>query len=622
MSARGRCCAERAWIVAALALSAWCAPSHAMDSPAVGIANPKPRLEAPKHASRRGRSTALAQAGSRSRSPRAKSPAPANAAESETMAAWKKARSLADARQYDQALAVVREALQAHPDDVDLLWLEAGIYGESGRHHESVARYEKLVKDHPDLAPRVREDLATERLWADDPAGALRDFDLRIQEDPSDRDARRLRALALSHLDRLGESLAAYEKLVAEDPDDSEAELGRARVLAWMGRHAQSSAVYETYLKRHPDDLSARLALAQNVNWSGDHRRAAMMYQQMLNEGKTDPEITKGLAYAEYWEGRAEASRLALDRYLTERPEDPEGLSLARKLANDRSPSLTTGYERADDTDALRIGTTTVEYRHPLGDWTSLMARWRHDDAEDPGGERSPDQIAGGVQHRFSDLLTGAVWGGVLDHASGGKTLGVGEADLTLRPDDRWRIDAGWSREPVLTRLSLELGIMLNTFVAGFDWQASSRVTLHAAERLRYYSDDNRASLASASIHTAVQSSARLQLGLGAGIDYLTTDQNLDHGYYDPASYTEAGPTADATWHPRADVTIGVTGKIGQQHEQGAHAETFHSVSASVEVPLGSAASLVVEGGRSNSNLGSVSGYRRNRWAAYLTKRF
>src|SRR5439155_5921271 len=95
-----------------------------------------------------------------------------------------------------------------------------------------------------ELVREVRTDLATERLWAGDPQGALRDLDVRLVEEPADHEARVMRALALSHADRLRESLAAYDSLLAESPGDAGLELERARVLNWMGRNAEAVKAY------------------------------------------------------------------------------------------------------------------------------------------------------------------------------------------------------------------------------------------------------------------------------------------------------------------------------------------------------------------------------------------
>jgi tetratricopeptide (TPR) repeat protein len=538
------------------------------------------------------------------------------------MAAWNRARSLADQKRYDDGLEAIRAQLQAMPGNTDLLWLEAGITGEAGRNRDAVALYEKLMLDHPELARDLRRDLATQRLWAGDAAGAVRDLDLRLQEDPSDGEARKMRALALSHADRLAESLAAYDELRRESPGDVDLQLERARVLAWMGRNGRAAAAYREILRRHPDEARAKVGLAQNENWSGNHRRAAAIYAGMLKEGAEDPEITKGLAYAYYWDGRPEQSRAVLDGYLAQHPQDREGLQLARTLSHESSPSLTTGYERSDDSDALRVRTTTMEYRHPLRRQLTAVARWRRDNVKDQEGNRDPLQIGAGLEKTWSDRWSGQLFLSRLAPARDEDADVLGEANLTHRPADRVRIDAGFAKDQVLTRLSLADRIALRILTAGVDWQATDKASVSVAERLRFYGDGNRATLTSAAARQWVITERRMRLGLTFRVEQLRTDQDLDHGYYDPERYTEFGPGAELELKPDERWTFGFAGQIGQQQEKGSDQEPYHNFTATAEIPLGDALGVSLVGGRSNSNLSSASGFKQNRWAAYLTTRF
>src|SRR5204863_381241 len=145
--------------------------------------------------------------------------------------------------------------------------------------------YEQLMAAHPEMARDLRGDLATQRLWAGDPAGALRDFDLRIVEEPTDRDARRLRALALAQLDKHAEALAAYDTLLVQDPDDSD----ELRIVSRLIEYRQpfGSAGTATFFlrrdaledpggSRDPFQLGAALDHRWSYLWSG-HFMAAYL---------------------------------------------------------------------------------------------------------------------------------------------------------------------------------------------------------------------------------------------------------------------------------------------------------------------------------------------------------
>ncbi len=536
--------------------------------------------------------------------------------------AWGDARARADAGRYDDALTVIRRGLARHPDDIDLRWLEAGVTGWAGRHAEAVRLYEALAAQHPELVRELRTDLATERLWAGDPQGALRDLDVRLAEEPTDHDARVMRALALSHADRLTESLAAYDSLLAESPDDAALKVQRARVLNWMGRNREAIRAYRDELARDPDNRDARLGLAQVENWSGLHRRAIARLEPLAGSANAEPEVLKTLAFAHYWSGNTGGARDWLDLYLAREPYDPEGLELRQRIERESRPSLTGGYARSDDSDGLRIGTTTTELSVPLGTHNTVVLGAQRDNVRDPGGTVDPLLLTASLVTSWSAEWVTRAAGGTCDLGSSGGTSGVGELGVTWRPADRLRFDAGMARELVMTRISLARGISAQTWVGGADWSPSERWTLHADARQRFYSDDNRSQSEAAWVRNQVFSDRTRKLAVLARAEQLRTRRDLDNGYYDPAQYAEGGPGAEAEWTPRRDLTISATGWTGWQRERGAETRTFVNVSGRVEWVIEHLATLALEGGRSNSNLQTASGYERKRWAISVTRGF
>jgi tetratricopeptide (TPR) repeat protein len=535
---------------------------------------------------------------------------------------WAEARGLADGGRYDEALAVIRRGLQRSPDDIDLRWLEAGVTGWAGRHEQAVRLYEGLVAQHPELVREVRTDLATERLWAGDPHGALRDLNVRLVEEPTDHDARVMRALALSHADRLSESLAAYDSLLTESPGDPDLELERARVLNWMGRNREAVRAYRDELARDPNDRGAQLGLARVENWSGLHRRAAARLAPLAQAPDVEPEVLKTLAYACYWSGDPGRARDWLDLYLAREPHDREGLELQDQLARELSPGLTGGVARSDDSDGLRIRTTTMELSLPIGRRNTATLGWQRDNVSDAGGTVDPLQYRGGLQTIWSAACVTRATFAVCDLGSSGGTSGEGELALTVRPDDRTRIDAGVSRDLIMTRLALTGGVAARTFVGGIDWSPAERFTLHADARQRFYSDDNRSQAEAAWARIQAYSDRTRKLALSVRGEQLRTRRDLDNGYYDPAQYQEWGPGAEMEWTPSPGVTISGNGWTGWQRERDAETRPFVNVSGRAEWTIRNLATLAIEGGRSNSNLQTTSGYERKQWAVSVTKGF
>ena len=549
-------------------------------------------------------------------------PVPVTAPVDSAQLAWTEARRLADQGRHERALEVLREALRAHPGSSDLMWLEAAVLGYVGNHKESVARYEQLLAAHPELARDVRMDLANARLDAGDARGALREYDLRIAEEPSDREARVRRALALSYADRLGESLAAYETLQSEDPGDIDLMMERARVLGWMGRHDEAITLYGSVLARDPNRSAAAYGIARNQNWAGHHRRASAIYDSLLASGQTDPEIDKGLAFALYGAGRPAAAYVALERYRLRVRLDSEANELADRIARERTAGFTAGYARADDSDLLRVESRTIDVRVPLAGEASLLLNWRRDSMHDPAGTVDPYQVGAGLERTWGNLWTarGYLYYWKRDPATNG--IGLGEGTLTWRPTEPVRLDLGYAKETIGTRLAVERGIIARTWAMGIDGKLTERWMLHGGGRVRDLSDGNHATQLVAMIRYRLHAERRWRAHVTANVQQLRTDQDLDNGYYDPERYIEGGPGFELEWEPTRIWAFTAGGRTGWQQESGAETKPYSSLQASAEVTLWQFGLLRLEGARGNSNLNSATGYEQKRWAISFARSF
>jgi hypothetical protein len=330
----------------------------------------------------------------------------------------------------------------------------------------------------------------------------------------------------------------------------------------------------------------------------------------------------KTLAFAHYWSGDPALAGRALEAYLAQRPRDREALELRRRIERDTGASVSLAYGRSDDSDALRIGTTTLGLALPLGPRNRVTFTGQRDNVRDPGGTRDPLQLGAGLETIWSAQWVTRANGAWVQFGDPGGTAGLGELAVTWRPEDRVRFDAGVSRDLVMTRPSLAQGISTQTWVGGADVRPAGRWLLHTDARQRLYSDGNRAQAEAAYARVDAWSDRTRRLSLLARVEQLRTRLDLDHGYYDPEQYLEWGPGADAEWNPRPGVTISGSGATGWQRERGAETRPFVSVSGRIEWTLERFATLGLEGGRGNSNLQSASGYERRRWAVSITRGF
>jgi len=509
-------------------------------------------------------------------------------ARSPAEAAWARGRALADSGRYAEALEVVRAALARDPDDTGLLWLEAGVAGWAGRHGESVALLETLAGKYPEMADRVRLDLATQRLWAGDARGALAEVDRSLEAHPGDRGARRTRALILSFSDRTREATAEYERLLAEDPADAEARVGLARAL----------------------------------NWAGKHRRAARLYRALLDEKAGDPEVLRGLAYAEYWSDRPDRARAPLAALLARRPDDGEGVALDRRLARDARPALTASHSASDDSDDLRVLANALALSVPLGSRDVVLAIAERVEVKDPGGEHRLHRPGIGHQRIWSDAWSSAARVNFQSQRS--DTLSdrvLWDLGLRYRPMDGLRFEIGLSRDQILTRRALDRGVTVATGFVGVDYEPAPRWILHGSIRGNDYRDGNRSWLTEGAVSYRVLSRRDLTATGRLQGRYLAARDDLDNGYYDPLGYAEVGPGVSLSWEPRFGCVIEASGRTGLQKERGGETDPFFSMEARVEAPLGDFFAIGGDASRSDSNLSSESGFERTAWSLYITAR-
>jgi tetratricopeptide (TPR) repeat protein len=535
---------------------------------------------------------------------------------------WREARALADRGQPDSALAVLRVAIAREPKSFGLRWLEAGVTGEAGRHAEAVRLYERLASEFPARAGELELDLARARAEAGDARGAIRDLQRRLAADPGDRDARRALAGACVEADSLEGALACYDTLLASDADDIESALDRARVLGWMGRHGDAIAAYAQVLEREPGLADAELGMAQNENWNGRHRRAAGRLEALVARGEGGAEAWKALAFARYWDDDPDRAQVALERARALSPDDREAAGLAERIARENRAAVELGHGRSNDSDGLNVTSPSLELSWPLAPRTGASLGWRHDEAEDAGGTESTVQWSGGLRTRWSPRWTTRARGVVTSWDSAGGVRMGGDLAAVSRPTDGLRLELGVARDPVATRLAMSHRVSLLGWGLGVDVNATPRLALHADGRVGSYSDGNRSERTSFSATWRAYSRRAWELSLLAGLDQLNVHRDLDHGYYDPDFYREWGPGVEITHRPDPRWEFSTLARTGWQREKAAAAETFYGLSGRVGWQPGLGWLLALEGGATDSNLNSDSGYRRSWWRLSAARGF
>jgi Flp pilus assembly protein TadD len=505
-----------------------------------------------------------------------------SSAESDSV--WKEARRLSDYKEFIRAEWLLESELARHPDDVSLLWLQAGVAGWRGHHAESVRFYESLLAKHPEIADEVRLDLARERLAAGQTQQGLADVDAHLAAHPDDLEAARLRAGALADAQRW---------------DDAEAAFGQI-------------------LKDHPGDVESRIGIARVANWRGDHERAAKLFQALIDEGVNTTEVWNGLAYARYWAGRSDLAGPPVRHSLMLDPNDREATDLSAHLRWERGPWASADYSNANDSDDLELATTRLTFHQPVSPQDVLTGTWRRQETSGP--PRDFDMAAIGVGHErlwsrtwSSDLLLEYQYKG-----AGDASHMLGEGNASYHPSVRTRFDGGIAREQVLAGPALDLDILDWIATVGGDWRMADRWLVTAALRRHWYSDHNTAWRSSLMGQYDLTRGPRLESAVSLHFEQLSAAESPGHGYYAPDSYFELTPGVAATYTWPSRCAVGGEARAGFQNENHAAAEFLGSLSLHAEVPLARSLVLGTEMQLTDSNLATASGYSRNSWGVFL----
>ena len=283
-------------------------------------------------------------------------------------------------RQYADAVAVYREALQRSPGNDEVRAALARVLSWQGVHAEAATLYREILARHPqdqDMRVALGQVLSWQQQFEE--AGRL--YREALQSDPTQVEARRGLADLAYWQGNLAEAVQRYEALLAETHDpEIEAQLktirseGRATAplvaeqpaapapvlhetdVRAIGaaveqatrfevakQYPEAEAVYRDVLRQHPDNDEIRAALARIVSWQGSHAEATSLYREVLARHPDDQDIRIALAQVLSWQKQFdEAGRLYAEVLQAEpaQIEARRGLAEVAHWRGDRSEAL------------------------------------------------------------------------------------------------------------------------------------------------------------------------------------------------------------------------------------------------------------------------------------------
>ncbi len=191
--------------------------------------------------------------------------------------AWR----LVETKQFDPAIALLRDHLERAPEDREARSLLARVLSWNSRFDASIAEYQRLLADDPDRVSD-RAGYARVLLWSGRTEASLEEFRRVVAADSSDIESHVIYARALSWTGDLSGASMEYRRILTTHPDHGDAWLGYATVARWRAgatasdRFLSRAEAYGAEIPAATEERAAvrsALAPALGGGWSGARER-------------------------------------------------------------------------------------------------------------------------------------------------------------------------------------------------------------------------------------------------------------------------------------------------------------------------------------------------------------
>ncbi|MGZ8463627.1 MAG: tetratricopeptide repeat protein [Candidatus Deferrimicrobiaceae bacterium] len=462
---------------------------------------------------------------------------------------------------------------------------------------EAILAYQAAVVADPSLGPEIAPSLGAQLLWADRTAEAVPVLEAAVARNPSDRETRKLLALAYRWSDRLDDAERLSRMTLAEEPGDLDERNGLAIALLWQGRNRQAAAEFDRVLAARPDDTEAltglsraRLEMDLPDDAAAPATRAVAIDPKNREAAKHLDTVRRRLT--RYLEGEIRGSydtdQLALWKMSLGAHGRPArgldvGVVATELLFRQGSPGKEENIGALDSANGT-AGTLTFAYR-PGPSWT----------------------VRGSAGVAWYDVADFHPW--------------TGSAGGTYFPGDLWRFALDWERVPYDTILSLQNRVTIDAVTATvtrlIPWK--TEVTASASYREQRNENETGQQRTNPGQQYELGLSRRLYMkdevtrltGL-LRLGYLGYRYDLDVGVYDPLRQTTEEVGVDGRWAFRPQWAAFGTAMAGAQQEKREGGSPSYSLEAGVDREVGAAGRITLGGFIADSSAaGRGGGYRR-----------
>jgi len=473
---------------------------------------------------------------------------------------------------------------------------EGDEHASRDRASEAILSYQAAVAADPSLEQEIAPSLGAQLLWADRTAEAVPVLEAALARNPSDRETRKLLALAFRRSDRLDEAERLSRMTLAEEPGDLDERNGLAIALQWQGLNRQAAAEFDRVLAVRPDDIEALMGLSRT------------RLEMDLPDDAADPA----------------ARAVAIDPKNREAVEQLD--RVRRRLRRYVEGEVRFSY----DTDQLSLYDLSlgVYGRAARGFDLGVVGRELLFRQGSPGKDLNIDQVdsangtAGSLLFAYRPGESYAVRGsaGLSAYDVGNFRPWTGSAGVTFFPGDLWRIALDWERVPYDTILSLQNRVTIDAVTATvtrlIPWK--TEVTASASYRVQRNENDTGQQRTNPGQQYELGISRRLymkdevtRLTGFLRLGYLGYRHDLDVGVYDPLRQTTEEAGLDGRWAFRPRWEAFATATAGAQQEKGESGSPTGSLEAGVDREVGSAGRITLGGFIADSSAaGRGGGYR------------
>lgn len=231
-------------------------------------------------------------------------------------------RLLLTQKAYEPALALLREAIQESPDDVEAQLRIGLIYGELKDYVKAIEQIKLVLAMRPQEL-RVRDHLAYLYEEVKDFDKAIAEYRTIIQADARYSDAHLHLGYLLYRLKRNDEALLHFQQVITLNPKMTEAYLLLGLTLLQASRQEEAVAVFREGLQRNPESADLHFNLGTAYDKMG---RFDELVHEMEEAIRLDPKHADALNYLGYTyaerDTRLEEAVALIQRALAVKPQN------------------------------------------------------------------------------------------------------------------------------------------------------------------------------------------------------------------------------------------------------------------------------------------------------------